>query len=102
MDYGAFTSLRKAASGQHYPSYFVRRDMDMFVKVVQQRLIGAVSDFLAERGFSTERIQGAATNFFSVNFSDGGDIYQVSNVGAGAAVGRNAKGSSSGNRGAST
>lgn len=100
LNYGAFTSVRKAASGERYPTYFLRRDMDMFVKVIQQRLVGAVSDFLGEHGFSTERIQSAANNYFSVNFTDGGDIYQVSNVGAGAAVGPNAKGSnvSSGNK----
>lgn len=90
VDYGAETSLRADASGTDYSEYFMRRDMDMYVKVVQQRIVGTIARVLQERGYDTELVRQVQTNIISTTFVDNrqfGDNYSLSNVGSGNAVG---------------
>jgi hypothetical protein len=56
VDYGAVTSIREQASDDNY-GYFMSQDTDMFVKVVQQKVVDAIYDLLEQRGYETDKIK---------------------------------------------
>jgi FHA domain len=56
VDYGAVTSVREQASDDNY-GYFMSQDTDMFVKVVQQKVVDAIYDLLEQRGYETDKIK---------------------------------------------
>jgi hypothetical protein len=48
FDYGATTSIRQSGMSPNYRRYFQRLDREMYVKVVEQRLLDAIIQFLDE------------------------------------------------------
>jgi hypothetical protein len=48
FDYGATTSVRQSGMSPNYRRYFQRLDSEMYVKIVQQRLLDAIIQFLDE------------------------------------------------------
>jgi hypothetical protein len=75
VDYGAVTSIREQASDSGQLNYFMRQDTDMYVTIVQQKVVDAITALLDARGYETEKIKQIQNNT-NVNF-----------VGANASVG---------------
>ncbi|HZD00502.1 MAG TPA: hypothetical protein VFA46_10035 [Actinomycetes bacterium] len=48
FDYGATTSIRQSGMSPSYRRYFQRLDREMYVKIVEQRLLDAIIQFLDE------------------------------------------------------
>jgi hypothetical protein len=69
IDYGAVTSIRERASGGH-PNYFMEQDTDMYVKVVQQKVVDTIMAVLDAHGYETDKIKQIQNNT-SVNFLGG-------------------------------
>jgi hypothetical protein len=65
VDYSTATSIREQASGEVLDSHFMVQDADMYVQIVRQRVADALTEFLAARGFQTDKvkqIQNTVTN----------------------------------------
>jgi FHA domain-containing protein len=61
FNYGADTSIREEATGTEHNRYFLALDEQMFVKVVQRRLLAAIGDFLTENGIDTREFSQQQT-----------------------------------------
>ncbi|SRR6266536_2740544 len=57
IDYGAVTSVREQASGDRYQSYFMEQDTDMYVKIVQQKMLDTITALLDARGYQIDKIK---------------------------------------------
>lgn len=82
VDYGAVTSIREEASGEAFHSHFMQQDADMYVQVVQQKVVDTLTALLDERGFQTDKIKQIQNT--SYNFNGGSQ-----NIGA---IGSHARG----------
>jgi hypothetical protein len=54
VNYGATTSIREFATGGAHNRYFLQLDHQMYAKVVSERLLKSVGDFLREHGVDTD------------------------------------------------
>jgi hypothetical protein len=97
VDRGATTSLREEASGDVFGGYFMQLDAVMALSVVRQRVADTVAEFLAARGYRTDKI-----NLIQNNISNIDNSVRLCGVsGNVAGVGNNASGSVSGSPAAS-
>jgi hypothetical protein len=97
VDRGATTSLREEASGDVFGGYFMQLDAVMALSVVRQRVADTVAEFLAARGYRTDKI-----NLIQNNISNIDNSVRLRGVsGNVAGVGPNASGSVSGSPAAS-
>jgi hypothetical protein len=90
VDYGATSSIRAAASGGDLWPYFMERDGEMYVKVVQQRIFGTIASVFQDHGYDVAMVRQVQTNIITNTFVDNrqfGDNYTLSNVGSNNAVG---------------
>jgi len=96
VDRGATTSLRQEASGTTFSSYFMQLDAEMAFSVVRERVADVVGEFLARRGYRTDKITLIQNSIKNDNsFNIGSISGNVAGVGpqskgtiSGAAVGR--------------
>jgi FHA domain len=56
IDRGTVASVREQAAGTEYARYFMQLDAEMAVSVVQQRIADTLKNFLAARGYQTDKI----------------------------------------------
>ena len=64
-NYGHKQSLRESWSQGRYQRYFQMLDKDMYLKVLQQRIIDAIADSLEERGIATDAIREQETTILN-------------------------------------
>jgi hypothetical protein len=61
FNYGASTSLREKISASEYQRYFQLADQDMYTKIVQRRILDAITEFLDEKGIDTSDLNDRTT-----------------------------------------
>ena len=88
FDLWAGTSLRELASGYDENKYFLGIDSEMYVKVVQLRVLKHILDFLDAHAVDTSDFARQQMNINTSHTTN----FVAGNVGAGAAVGANARG----------
>lgn len=87
FDFGAVTSVRELASGHDVNRYFLGIDRDMYVKVVQLRVLKHILEFLEMHSVDTSDFARQ-----QLNINNSHTINVAGNVGQGAAVGSQARG----------
>jgi hypothetical protein len=86
FDYGAVTSVRQSGMGANYRRYFQKLDREMYVKLVQQRILDLIVEFLDERNIDTSDLKERTTSILNngVIVSGGSVQAQSMAVGVGA------------------
>jgi hypothetical protein len=75
FNYGAEKSLREHAADQRYRVYFQRLDEEMHLKIVEQRLLDALIDFLDEHQIDTSSLKERETTILNNGvMSSGGSL----------------------------
>jgi hypothetical protein len=87
FDYGARTSIREEATGSAFNRYFLELDADMYVKVVQERLLQRILGFLKDHDIDTSGFIQQQINITNSQI----DI-KDSSIGSGSAIGQHAMG----------
>lgn len=64
-DYGAGASLREQLTCGSYSHFFQKMDQDMYVKVVETRLLDTLVDFLDEHGIDTAELRSRQTTILN-------------------------------------
>lgn len=87
-NYGYGQSLREIWAQSSYNRYFQKLDKDMYLKLVQQKLIDGITDSLESRGISTEMIKERSTQILNSGVIVTGGNIQAENfaVGKGASA----------------
>jgi hypothetical protein len=70
IDYGAVISIREFASGHQFWNRFMAQDVDMYVQVVQQKVVDAIIALLDGRGYQTDKVKQIQNNT-NVTFQGG-------------------------------
>lgn len=90
FDYGASVSVRELASDRDFQRYFQHLDKDMYLKIVEKRVLDSVVAFLDERGIDTAELVERSTTILNngVMVSGNGRVQaETMAVGAGATAG---------------
>jgi hypothetical protein len=67
FDYGAVTSIRERAAGETFNRYYLEYDRDMYEKVVSERLLQHVLEFLDAHDVDTSALAGHMTTINNQN-----------------------------------
>jgi hypothetical protein len=90
VDYGAINSIRALAATTKMPWYFVSVDEEMYLSVVQRRILDNTVWFLREHGVDTSEFERQQTKI--INRTHFGNILNIGNVaGSGNVFGDNAR-----------
>ncbi len=83
-DYGARTSLREQLTSGLFSHFFQKMDQEMYVKVVETRLLDTLVDFLDEHGIDTAELRSRQTTILNQGTFVGSIQAEVVAVGQGA------------------
>jgi hypothetical protein len=72
--YGVAASLRELASAQRVDNYFQFSDIDRYVKIMESRLVLAVSRMMRTAGYSPASFDEQAATVFNNNVTIGGNV----------------------------
>jgi hypothetical protein len=90
VDYGAINSIRALAATEKMPWYFVSVDEEMYLKVLQRRILENTVRFLREHGVDTSEFERQQTTI--INRNHFGNVLNIGNVsGSGNVFGDNAR-----------
>jgi hypothetical protein len=90
VDYGAINSIRALAATDKMPWYFVSVDEEMYLSVLQRRILENTVRFLREHGVDTSEFERQQTKI--INRTHFGNILNIGNVsGSGNVFGDNAR-----------
>jgi hypothetical protein len=90
VDYGAVNSIRALAATDKMPWYFVSVDEEMYLKVLQRRILENTVRFLREHGVDTSEFERQQTTI--INRTHFGNVLNIGNVsGSGNIFGDNAQ-----------
>ncbi|WP_165818198.1 hypothetical protein [Frankia canadensis] len=65
FDFGAPRSVREMASSGQYRTYFQQLDKDMYLKVLEGRILDAITEFLDTRGVDTHSLRERQTTILN-------------------------------------
>ncbi len=83
-DYGARTSLREQLTSGFYSHFFQKMDQEMYVKVVETRLLDTLIDFLDEHDVDTTELRSRQTTILNQGTLVGSVRAEVVAIGPGA------------------
>ncbi len=90
VDYGTINSIRALAATEKMPWYFVSVDEEMYLKVLQRRILENTVRFLREHGVDTSEFERQQTKIISRTHF--GNVLNIGNVsGSGNVFGDNAR-----------
>jgi hypothetical protein len=92
FDYGATTSIRQQGTAAAYQRYFQLLDKEMYLKVVERRLIDTILAFLDEKGVDTSDLRQQSQHIYNNGVIVNGGALNSHNV----AVGTGARATASG------
>jgi hypothetical protein len=87
FDYGTRFTPRGAASDKRYHRYFQRLDQDMYLKVVEKRILDAMVEFLSSKGIDTHDLEERQTTILNNGVMVSGGSFSADSI----AVGQGAK-----------
>jgi hypothetical protein len=84
FDYGATTSIRQTGMSPRYRRYFQRLDREMYVKIVEQRLLDAIIQFLDEHDVDVSDLVERQTTILNNGVMLSGGSIQAESLAVGA------------------
>lgn len=87
FNYGAITSLRERVSQDQYYRYFQRLDQEMYLKIIQRKIVDGLSKFLDSKNIDTTDFKEARSTILNHGVMVSGGSIEAQNL----TVGKEAK-----------
>lgn len=82
-DYGAKTSVRESAASSHYRRYFQKLDQEMNLKVLEQRILDAIIEFLDDKNINTSDLKDRQQTILNEGVIVSGGSVQAESIAVG-------------------
>jgi hypothetical protein len=83
FDYGAVTSVRQSGTSTDYRHYFQKLDKEMYVKIVEQRILNSIIDFLEQHNIDTSDLKERQTTIMNSGVILSGGSIQAESLAVG-------------------
>ncbi|HJT03681.1 MAG TPA: hypothetical protein VJ757_08650 [Pseudonocardiaceae bacterium] len=83
FDYGSVTSVRQSGMSTNYRRYFQKLDREMYVKLVQQRILDLITEFLDKRNIDTSDLKERTTSIMNNGVIVSGGSIQTESMAVG-------------------
>jgi hypothetical protein len=83
FDYGSATSVRESGMSKNYSRYFQKLDREMYVKLVQQRILDLITEFLDKRNIDTSDLKERKTSIMNNGVIVSGGSIQAKSMAVG-------------------
>ncbi|WP_333223098.1 hypothetical protein [Microcoleus sp. BR0-C5] len=87
FNYGAISSLRERVSQEEYQKFFQKLDQEMYLKIIERRIVDGLSKFLDSKNIDTSDFKNASSTILNHGIIVDGGSLQAENI----AVGKRAK-----------
>lgn len=84
FDYGSATSVRESGMSGNYRRYFQKLDREMYVKLVQQRILDSITEFLDQRNIDTSDLKERQISIMNNGVIVSGGSIQAESLAVGA------------------